>query len=201
MILKLEILGVGILGLLAVGGVGASTAQAQAFTSTTGYPVTITGSSGGGNEVISTEGGTAECDGHFSGSLSEASSSVTIAVTYTDCTGVFGFATGTVNMNGCDYVFHIYGEVDLECPGTSKVQITAGTCEVQIPTHTGLTKNTMWNNGSHIDMEFNLTGIVYIVTKDGFLCPFGGTGIKTGGTYTQNLYLTYKAGGGSVHIG
>jgi len=45
-------------------------------------------------------------------------------------------------------------------------------------------------------------GIKYTVTKDGFLCPFGGTGAKTGAEYNQNEAIQVAStNGATIDIG
>ena len=170
----------------------------ETFTSNA-YPTTATATGELGNGNFKTEAGSAECKSHFEGTFMEVTTILTVAPTYTECKS-FGFASATVNMNGCDYVFHANGEVDLECSGANKVVITAGTCEVQIGTQTGLNSVSLSNNGNHINFKANITGIAYTVTKDGFLCPFGGTGAKTGATYTHSSALTLKPVSGGTDL-
>jgi len=215
MIRNLKTLGLALVAVLAMSAVVASAASALQFTASK-YPTTVTATTALGNDVFTTEGGAVECEGHFEGESKEASETMTIKATYTKCKA-FGFAEASVNMNGCDYVFHSNGVVDLEChkfnskgetEKTGPVIITAGACEVQITTQTGLESVALSNNGLHIDAKADVTvtknspGIVYTVTKDGFLCPFGGTGSKTGGTYVQKSAATVKpvSGGTSVSI-
>lgn len=187
------------LTVLALGVVFASSAGADSFTSSE-YPTSVTASGAKGNDVINTEGGKVECASHFSGTLAKASTSVTLTASYTECQA-FGFASATVIM-GCDYVFHVTGAVDIECPASNKIVITAGSCEVQIGTQTGLSKVELSNGSGDISAKVNLSGIKYNVTKDGSGCPFGGTGEKTGGTYAQSSAVTVSStDGASLDIG
>jgi len=195
MIRNLKTLGLALVAVLAMSAVVASAASAQ-FTASS-YPTTVTATSALGNDDFKTEAGSVECAGHFEGTSAEASSTMTIKANYTGCKA-FGFAEASVNMNGCDYVFHSNGEVDLECSGTNKVVITAAACEVQIGSQTGLKSVTLNNGSGDITAQANVGGIAYTVTKDGFLCPFNGTGAKTGATYTQNSAITVKSTGSST---
>jgi len=194
---KFKTLGLAIVAVLAMSAVVASAAQAQ-FTSNS-YPTTITATSPLSNDDFKTEAGSVECAGHFTGEATEASSTQTVNASYSECRA-FGFASATVAMNGCDYVFHSNGEVDLECSGTNKVVITAGACEIQIGTQTGLKSVALTNNGNHIDVKASVKGIAYTVTKDGFLCPFSGTGAKTGAEYLQNNAVTVKPVSGGTDL-
>jgi hypothetical protein len=188
---KFRILGVAVFAVLALSAVIASAASASNFTASS-YPTTATGTSAKGNDVFTTEAGSVECHGHFLvDDLTEPKETVTVTPTYTECRA-FGFLSATVTMNGCDYKFWTSGAVDLECPTGKNIVVVASTCEADIPTQTGLTSVSYANNGNHIDVKANVTGITYNVTKDGFGCPFNGTGHKTGGTYTQSSAVTVK---------
>jgi len=165
------------------------------------YPTTVTATSALGNGYFNTEAGAMECAAHFEGSYTEASTTLTITPTYTSCRA-FGFVSATINLNGCDYVFHGNGEVDLACPAGKAILIAAGNCEATIGAQSGLKSISLKNNGNHIDAQASIKGIKYTVTKDGFLCPFAGTGEKTGGEYIQNEAVTVKpvSGGTSISI-
>jgi hypothetical protein len=198
MILKLKTLGLAGFAALALSAFLVSTASASEFTASK-YPTSITAASIKGNDVFKIEGGSVECNSHFSGTLTKASSSITATAHYFECQA-FGFLNATVIM-GCDYVFHADGAVDVECPATNKIVITAGTCEVQIGTQTGLKKVELSNGSGDVNAKANVTGIKYTVTVDGFGCPLNGTGEKTGGTYTQSSSVTVSStNGASVSV-
>ncbi len=185
-------------------------AQASTFTAEK-YPATIEGKSVG-THVFSIENNLkVECQSsHFNGTLSAASSTATITPTYTSCVA-FGFLSSTVNFNGCDYLFHAgeevapdkhQGTVDIVCPAGASIVIAASTCEVSVPAQTGLGSNNIENNTNPLDLTAtgSLTGIKYTKTKDGFLCPFAGTGTKTDGGYAGTATATAKSGGVQVGI-
>jgi hypothetical protein len=194
---KLKTIGPAILAIFAMSAFLAPAAQAQ-FTASS-YPTTAVANSAIGNDDFKTEAGSVECAADFVGTLTEASNTLTLEPTYTNCKA-FGFTEASMNMNGCAYVFHrwslLISHVTIECSG-GKILIKAGNCEVQIGEQGPLSSISLSNNGNHIQVAFNLANIAYAVTKDGFLCPFGGTGNKTGGTYTQNESVTlYPITGG-----
>ena len=81
------------------------------------------------------------------------------------------------------------------------IVITAGNCEVDVGTQTGLGSVALTNNGNHIDAQADVTGITGNVTKDGFLCPLSGTGHKTGGTYVQDDPVTIAPTSGGTDEG
>jgi hypothetical protein len=191
-------------------GAFASAAQASTFTAEK-YPATISGAQVG-EHVFSVESGlTVKCkSATFSGTLSAASSTITMAPVYKECVA-FGFVNSTVNFNSCNYLFHAgeevaadkhAGSVDIVCPKGGPIVITAGTCETQIPAQTGLNTNNIENNTSPKDATASgsLTGITYTKTKDGFGCPFAGTGTRTDGGYSGTATATATSGGVQVGI-
>jgi len=53
-----------------------------------------------------------------------------------------------------------------------------------------------------VKVKGNVTGVKYTVTEDGFACPFGGTGAKTGATYIQDSAVTMDStNGATVDVG
>ena len=80
--------------------------------------------------------------------------------------------------------------------------VTAGTCEITIGEQGELNKVDLANSGNGVSAQATVTGIAYTVTKDGFGCPFGGTGAKTGATYTQNSPVLISSNNGAkIDIG
>jgi hypothetical protein len=198
MIRKFKALGLATVAVLAMSAVVASAASAQ-FTANS-YPTTVTATSALGNDVLTIDGTSQECQSHFQGTFSEETTALTITPIYSGCK-FFGFASGTIAMNGCDYVFHSNGSFDVECPAGKVITYTAGNCEAQIGTQTGLKSIILTSNPPHVDARFSITGMTVNVTKDGFLCPLTGTGHKTA-TYSQGSAMTVKpiSGGTSIDI-
>ena len=95
----------------------------------------------------------------------------------------------TLNMNGCDYVFHANGEVDVAggeaCHG---ITFEGAGCKLIIPAQTGLNGVTYTNVGSGATREItvtpSITGIKYTATG---LCPK--TGTFTDGSITSGPFL------------
>jgi hypothetical protein len=180
----------------------AGSAMAAQYTASA-YPATATGSSVKGSGVLTTEGGKVECAIHIvTHSVGEATSTVAATSTYTNCEA-FGFVSATVNMEGCSYLAHATSStsttVDVVCPAGQSIKITASTCKVEIKGQTGLKSVGTANSGGSIVLKPNIGGIAYTVTQDGFLCPFGGTGNKTGATVTGELTAS-RVGGGSISV-
>ena len=208
MIRKFKTLGLAMVAVLAMSAFVASAAQAQYTASS--YPTTATATSALGNDVFTTEGGSVECASHFQGTLTEASSTLTVTPTYTSCKA-FGFAHATVNMNGCAYVFHrtsaTSSNATVECPAGKSITVVAGNCEIVIHAQGPLSSVATANSGNHVNAKANVGGITYTVTKDGFLCPFNTTGetlpvTRTGGTYIQKAAVTLApvSGGSSISV-
>jgi hypothetical protein len=190
MIRNIKTLWVAALAVLALSAIGASTAQATNFTASS-YPTSFTAESVKGNDDFQTEAGAVECKSHFSGTISAASETITVNADYSECSA-FGFASATVNMGSCDYVFHTNGVVDLTC-GKTPASIVASTCEATFTTQSGLKSVSLKNGTGDITAQAGVTGIAYNVTKDGFGCPFNGTGAKTGASYKQNNAVTVQS--------
>jgi hypothetical protein len=197
---NLKVLALAVGAVLALTAMMVSAASAASYTASA-YPATATGSNTKGSEVFTVEHGKVECDSHFEGSLSAASSTLTVKPKYTSCEAL-GFLEGTVNMEGCDYLFHATSTtsstVDVVCTSGS-IKITAGTCRFEVKGQTGLKSVGTTNSGGSVIAKPNVSGIAYTVTQDGFLCPFTGTGNKTGATYTGEVTLS-RVGGGSVSV-
>lgn len=189
---KCRTLGVALFAILALSAFGASVASAANFTASE-YPTAATATSAFGNDDFRTEGGSWECTTHFAtAALVEPSETLTVTPTWSECRS-FGFLNATVNTNGCDLVFHVNGSMDYQCPAGKAITITSATCEISIGAQKGLKTVDFANSGTNISAQFTVTGLAYTVLKDGIGCPFGGTGAKTGATYTQNKAIIYAA--------
>jgi hypothetical protein len=206
MIRNLKVLGLALVAVLAMSAMVASAASASQYTGSA-YPTTGTGSNTAGNETFTTPGGTVQCDSHFEGTLAAASSTLTVTPKYTNCVA-FGFLNATVNMNGCDYLFHsgpaqgggvYFHTVDIVCPAGKSIVITAGTCVADVGGQTGLAKVKTTNlAGGTVTVQPEVAGITLNVTTDGFGCPFSGTG-HFFGSYHGDVVLS-RVGGGSISV-
>jgi hypothetical protein len=176
------------------------------------YPATVTGTSAKGNDTIVLEGGSVECKTSYHAKLQEPSTALTIAPTYSECRA-FGFLSATVVATGCAYRVHV-GEgasedsfkstFDISCEAGKAIKVTASACEAEIGSQAELTAMLSVNTAaSPRDITFDpeASGIAYTVLKDGFGCPFSGTGSKTGGTFTAHSPITLAAEGIAVDIG
>jgi hypothetical protein len=162
------------------------------------YPITVTGTSSKGNEVLTTEAGKVECAGHL---VAESEAGGNIHPTYSSCTA-FGFLSATMTTGSgsarCDFALDVTsGSADaysantgIACSGGATIKVVASTCEMTIGSQTpsgstSLTSNT-GSSPKTITIKPNLSGIAYTVLKDGIGCPFSGTGAKTGATYAAS---------------
>jgi hypothetical protein len=194
---KIKMLGMALVAVLALTAVAASAASAASYTASS-YPTTGTGESALGNDVFTTEAGKVECKSHFSGTLSAKSTDLTVKAHYTECRA-FGFLNATVS--DCNYTFTEPTETSADTYHapvhvvTAPCTIAAGTCKVTVPTQGPLNSVEITNDtaSGDVTVKANVTGIKYTVTEDGFACPFGGTGEKTGATYTQVNAITFDA--------
>jgi hypothetical protein len=198
MIHKLKTLGLATVAVLAMSAFVASAAQAE-FTANS-YPTTFTGTSEVGNDVIIVDGSSIECAGHYEGTASEASVTVTLEVDWKTCKA-FGFASAEVEMNGCHVELHFENPFkwSIACTLFGIIKFRAGNCEVQIGPQGPLGSVNLSNNGNHVDMLANVSGITANITKDGFLCPLSGTGHKSA-TFVQEEAVTLEPVSGGTDI-
>jgi len=212
---KLKSLCLAFIAVVAMSAMGASAAEATPEFTCSSYPCTATGTTVLGNSTITTPGGSITCDTHYkvekynapTEDITGPTSTVTVTVTTTGCTA-FGFLSATVNMNGCDYVWHAterlgaghyVHHVDIACDVSKAITITAATCEATISAQSGLTDITTLNlaNGTLTAVP-TVSEMTMKVTKDGFGCPFAGTGhVKA--SYHGHVILA-RVGGGTFSV-
>lgn len=202
-----------LLVVLAMSAMTTSVASADEFTAEQ-YPVTLTGSKDGEADVVAVTAGSAACKSTtYVGTAIQATTTVTISPTYNECTA-FGFPA-TVDMNGCQYLFHINGasstegSADLTCPAGKEVTVTsmsAGTikCTLHFPTQSSVGTIKFSNIGAgptrEVTLQFNLTSIKYTHTKGTGLGSCTG-GSATNGTLNAKAVVTGETDPGSQHIG
>jgi hypothetical protein len=202
-----RVLGVAFAVLLMLACAPAPAARAEPVFEASSYPATVTGFAEKGVEVFTTEGGKVECDNAFDGVLMPGSI-LELHSVHTNCVA-FGLLEPTINTEGCNFRYLLTekvavdsykADVDLVCPPAQSIKIMALTCTVEVKAQTGLTAVdfavTRGGGASDLTLNPTVTGIVYVVTKDGFLCPFDETGFKNDGTYTAETPLTLKAAEG-----
>jgi hypothetical protein len=215
---RFKVLGLAFIAVLAMSAIGATASQAAPQFTCSKYPCTATGTSAEGAEVFTTPGGTVTCHASYvvegkgtNTDIHAATSVVTVTPTYSNCKA-FGFLNATVNMTGCDYEFtateatvlnSVYDHhVAIRCPIGKSIDIVASTCEVDVGEagNTSLTqvKTTNLADGRvTVTPEIGPAGAPQItmnVTKDGFLCPFAGTGHVKGSYHGHVIIHNSEAG-------
>jgi len=213
---KARIFGLALLALVAVSAVGATAASADEFTATS-YPAVVTGVNEPGfpDESTTTSGAVKCTTTTYTGTIKEKSTTLTITPSFSGCTA-FGFVA-TVEMNGCDYLFHINGTtsttgtVDLVCPAGKEVTAVGKSgatvkCTSHTPAQTNLGTITYSNIGvagatEEITVFGNISGTKYTHTAGtGVGACTSGSG--TTGTYKFKGTLTgEEEAPGTAHIG
>lgn len=203
---KLKALGLTLMAICLIGAVGASGAQATKFTSAK-YPTSLTGTQTS-QHVFQTMFGAVKCDAaSFTGSLAAASSTITLAPTYSKCT-TSGLSV-TITMNGCDFLIHNTidisthasgGNLDIQCPAGKQIVIdeaeTGCTKDIGPQTGLGLMTYTINTEGGDMNFDFTIKGIKYTVTGSGLFCFEPGS--YTDGTYTGTA--TFKGSNGVLTV-
>lgn len=187
--------------LLAVGllmSMSAAAAQATPTFEAGKYPATVTGAT---EVVIGTGASSVTCPVEFDGTLSAASSTLELGTffRFAECKA-WGFINMTIN-NQCKQLFHAtekqaadqykahYG---LKCPAGTALVLTAGTCQIEIKEQEGLTTVDIDDDTgapNRVTLDYEVSGLAYTVTKDGFGCALEGLGAKTNGTITSGTML------------
>lgn len=202
---KLKVLGLAFVAIFAMSAVAASAASAATFMSEGNVNAKVSADQISGEEhIFSVEGNKVECEtAHFAtaGFVASPSEKITVHPEYSGCTA-FGFVNATVETTGCDYVLNANGPLAVSCSGTSEIVITASTCQAKVASQSLASGLSYTNNGGGtVTVSANVSGITATKTKDGFLCPFSGTGTVSNATYTGGTIASGEAeGGGSVAI-
>jgi opacity protein-like surface antigen len=211
MIRKSKALGLALVAVLAMSALVASAAQAAPVTtiSAAGESVSVHGTGEKVGEEFTVDGVTTVCEvSHYTGTAVKNSTTITLHPTYTGCVLKGVGINVTVNTEKCNYVFHLTSKsgatynskVDITCGAGESIKISSASCAAEVKAQTGLTNVAVTNDASDVTITPNVTGIAATVTTDGFLCPFSGTGAKTGGTYKTTSGITGTAASGSLQI-
>jgi len=214
---NLKALGLSMVAVLAMSAFVASAAHAEAGEVTAGaYPATISGVQTNEN-VLSNGVRSVTCaTASLTGTLSAASSTVSITPSYSNCSGN-GSTTATVNTNGCSYLLHVTtqtsestgtGTVDVVCPEGKRIQIDiwatgqhpAGPklCRLEVPAQNGVNGGEYHNvtapsGKKGIELTFNANNVrVLRVEGTSTAC---GAAEKVNGTYTGNVLGTATSEG------
>lgn len=194
MIRNFKVLGLALVAVLAMSAMVASSASAAQFTATSGAKIEAKDTS---NVKLTVTGQEVTCNSAvFTGTAPAAAfPSIGVNAAYNECkTGLGTNATVTgFGQHGeggkCSFTLYAAGTADLNCPAGQEVTVDAATCIVHIPAQKGLGKLTYTNNGKHVDIGINVTGITGNHT-DGFLCPFGSGGHSTAAVLESSSAVT-----------
>ena len=141
--------------------------------------------------LLSIEGGVLNCDEvGATGRMQTATGSLKLTPTFSVCR-LGEIQEVQVSVNGCQYVLHPGDSggptttMDIVCPAGQSIGVQAANCNFNIPAQTGLAPITSTHNTAStpdtITVDYDVAGVTYTKTKDGFLCPFNGTGTRTDG--------------------
>jgi hypothetical protein len=211
---NLKVLGLALIAVLAMSVVAASAAQAEPTMELGAATAEIEGEQTTGH-TFTVDGTSIECTTakFTSGSVANGSTWVTAHPEYTGCTA-FGFLNSSVNTTGCNYEamangaegteMNFAGELKVVCSGTNKIIIKAPAslpvCEATVGNQTipAATSGMKWTNNTVSPMDVILhntnTPVEVTKTKDGFGCPFSGTGATTGTYNGTTTFRAYKVG-------
>lgn len=177
----------------------ASAASASSYFQAGEYPAEVKGQQEGSEGlVLVMDGLTISCKIEtLTGSMFEPLEKLEVAPTNSECTAM-GIAA-TIASEGCTYRLYANTKImDIVCPAEKAIKVTAiaGSCEAKISGQNELkTVEEVAKEGlpKTISTKVAAKSVKYTKTKDGFLCPFSGTGEKTDGTMTTNaLSKAYK---------
>lgn len=176
-------------------------------------PAKIEGDKSGGGASFGIEGSTVNCGGvHFatSSEVTLPTASFTAHPEYTTCSA-FGFLNATVATTGCNYVLKagaetkadvFAGQLELECESGKKITIVASTCEATIAAQTFSSGISFEDKtaASPKDALLSTTAktMKVVKVKDGFACPFNGTGEISNGEFSGETTVIAKHSGSQV---
>ncbi len=198
-----------LIAFVALLALSASTSSAQASSVTTGlYPAIVTGEQEGEFNFFEMGGGKVECEaGKFSGTMSEATSQLSLNIAYSGCKTSFETAA-TFDSNGCTFGIHPENEAigskgdvylasaAIVCPKEKQMVLTMGLCNVDIPPQTELLQFFYLTNNTGSPRDITLetwsggTPILLNVTNV-FLCPLVG-GSQSGTFKTKITVKAYR---------
>ncbi len=179
MLRKLKFLGLAGIMALSLAALTAGAAAGDTFTAEK-YPVTLTGDQDGQIDQFTTQAGVTKCNTiTYVGTVTGPTTTLTLFPTYSGCSQLG--LTSTIDMNGCDYLFHINSAAgnttattDIVCPAGKEITKTTpsiGTpkCITHIPPQTGLEVASFTNIGSgttrEITIDLHLEKIKYTQTR------------------------------------
>jgi hypothetical protein len=141
------------------------------------------------------------CSGNYSGTGTEASETMTLAPSYSNCKFTNGVGAATINSNGCQFTYDEAGTVAISGASCGGIKITYFNCSVTIPAQSGLKAASYSNEGTGtgrtIRISNEISGISYSQTGS---CNGGGSGSFTNGTISAPVSVKGSNGGSAVGI-
>lgn len=206
---NLKLLGLTVVAMLAIAVVGASAAAAAEFHSEASSTELEGEQAASFNDKFTVDAGTTECENAtYGGTVSGATTTTaTVTAAYSGCTSTFGVSV-TVEMNGCEYLFHTGTEntADVVCPKEKVIVVNAPGCKItvfpQTARKTVVFETVQSVTPKHITVFTELTGVEYEEHNQGFFptCKTNTGGKKKNGTYKGKETVKGKAGGKQVSI-
>jgi hypothetical protein len=215
---NLKVLGLAAAVVLAMSAVAASGASGKIQFKASQY--SKTGVVAKEDPTITLSGGSILCKVlQLEGKLTEPSSTMSVAPTFTECTA-FGLAM-TAKMNGCEYLIHANEHVstdtyaallDLVCPAgkTAEIQIPSISCTITFLPATGYSGLKLKNNTNEAPKadDIAVSGSVGKMKYEyhGFFCPDNTVAHADGIIHMENqktgepITLTANAGKESVDL-
>jgi len=148
------------------------------------------------------EGGTFSCESlSASATITLAdvmfgrSSEVALVPSFSGCSAL-GIGVSSVKANGCSLVLRAgdsgtaTGGMGVSCPEGAAIEVSMGNCAFSLTSQTGVGPISETVETNTIDVQADATGVDYVKTKDGQLCPFNGTGAKSDGTLKGGATLS-----------
>ncbi|HET7120827.1 MAG TPA: hypothetical protein VFI17_06205 [Solirubrobacterales bacterium] len=184
----------------------APTIQLKTQSGNTANSATFTGEEAAGKHRFTVDGNNVECNNVlFSGNMTDGETTTTVTPAYTECTA-FAFLGSNVNTENCDYKLMANAEtssmvfsdqVEVFCNSGAIVINAGGVCEAKINSgtviNTGVNTTVETNSPEDLLLHNVETEVPVEKTKDGFGCPFNGTGNTIGkynGTTTVRAWAT-----------
>jgi len=183
--MKHKIFGIALATTIAAIMVAASSASAFTFKlEAPEYPVEVTGSKVEAPVLTGENGFSVKCNAAtLTGELTAAATELEVTPSYGECTAAGTAAT--VSFEGCKYKLDVNGrDMDIVCPAGKAIKVSAVTCEATIGAQSNRAMVEYPNaeeEPSSVTAKTSVKELKYTKTKDGFLCPFAGTGEKTDG--------------------
>jgi len=188
----MKTLGLAVVAVLALTALCAAASASAAQFRASSYPQTLTGEAFTA-QTLATKTGNISCSAISpSGTVSEASNTITVTPAFSGCKE-FG-VKGTVLANSCSYVLHstsenhpFTGSLDVACSkGGDAIEASSEiSCVVRVPAQTGLTAVEFTNGGNSVLTALNVANLKYTETGSECAAP----GEHTAKSFTGSFFV------------